>query len=282
MTDDDQPPARPWLKAYALGSTDGWSIEPASPKRDWMDATFKKIAYRCLPLVAANQAGWVVRCPANLTAVWSGRPDNRGVRVSYDADCARFEGIAISHFGSGVLTFVLPWLFRTSPGYGLLLRGMTNDVKDNAIPLDGVVETDWSPYTFTMNWKLVRGDVPVRFAKGDAVCMIQPFRLDLLEQFDCSFVPFAQAPPEIQRGFDDFVNRRSANIAVAPQGQYEAQRDYFAGRFPDGSPACYPQAERADEPRCPVSRSQDDATQASDLSPVPRHRTGFDLKRFRD
>jgi hypothetical protein len=151
---NDKTAQRPWLKAYSLGAVDDWAIEAASPKRDWMDETFKKIAYRCLPLIAANQMGWVVRCPANLTATWSGKPDNHGVRIAYEADSAHLAGIAISHFGGGVLTFVLPWLFRTSPGFGLVLRGPTNESKDHAFPLDAVIETDWSPYTFTMNWRL--------------------------------------------------------------------------------------------------------------------------------
>ncbi len=122
--------------------------------------------------------------------------------------------------------------------------------------------------------------MPVRFAKGDAVCMIQPFALDLLEQFDCSVEPFAAAPPEIQKGFDDFVQRRSANIAVAPQGQYESQRDYFAGRYPDGSSARYPlETENPDSPvACPVT-----APAPRDTAPqqeAPHHRTGFALKPF--
>lgn len=276
MTTHAPEPQRPWLKAYVLGSAEGWSIEPASAKRVWMDATFKRIAYRCLPLIAANQAGWVIRSPASFTAVWSGEPNNHGVRVTFDTDSAHLAGTAISHFGSGVLTFVLPWLFRTSPGYGLLLRGPTNDFKENAAPLDAVVETDWSPYTFTMNWKLLRGNVPVRFEKGDAICMIQPFPLALLEQVDCSFAPFADAPPEIRQGFDDFVHRRSAGIAVAPQGQYETQRDYFAGRYPDGTAARYPVDNGpAATVACPAHA---DSQTASD---TPEHRTGFDLAKFR-
>jgi hypothetical protein len=271
---DDKP--RPWLKAYELASTEGWSIEPASPKREWMDATFKKIAYRCLPLIAANQAGWVIRSPAAFTAVWSGKADNRGVRVLFDAGHERHAGIAISHFGAGVLTFVLPWLFRTSPGYGLALRGLTNEPKENAVALDAIVETDWSPYTFTMSWKLLRGEVPVRFEKGDAVCFVQPFALDLLEQFECSFEPFAAAPRELREGFDAFVNRRSTNIAVAPQGQYESQRDYFAGRYPDGSPARYP-AETDVPAKCPAL---DRPSSGALAEPRPRHRTSFELRPF--
>jgi hypothetical protein len=281
MTEPDRPPPVAWLKAYELGSTEGWTIEPASPRRDWMDATFKKIAYRCLPLIAANQAGWVVRCPASFTAVWSGKPDNHGVRVDLDADHGHLASIALSHFGGGVLTFVLPWLFRTSPGYGLLLRGLTNETKENAVALDAVVETDWSPYTFTMNWRILRANAPVRFAKGDAVCLIQPFALDLLEQVDCSFEPFSAAPDELRRGFDDFVNRRSANIAVAPQGGYESQRDYFAGRYPDGSPARYPAGTELPPVACPLANGAAPSTTQASEDVRPRHRTSFNLKPFR-
>jgi len=265
----DLPAPRLWLKAYAVGSTEGWSIEPAPTKRPWMDETYQKIAYRCLPLIAANQAGWIVRCPANFFAVWSGKIDNYGVRLTYAPDSAHLTGTALSHFGSGLLTFVLPWLFRTSPGYGLLIRGMTNEVKDNAVALDGVVESDWSPYTFTMSWKIVRAEVPVHFRKGDAVCLLQPFPLDLLERFDCSLESYDSLPPDVQKGFQDFVNRRSSASAVAQQGHYETQRDYFAGRYPDGSAARY--ATGAGE-----ARAESEAAPSS----APEHRTTFDLKPF--
>jgi hypothetical protein len=240
-----------------------------------MDETHQKIAYRCLPLIAANQAGWIVRCPANFTATWSGKIDNYGIRITYADDSAHLTRTALSHFGSGVLTFVLPWLFRTPPGFGLLIRGITNEAKENAVALDGVVETDWSPYTFTMNWKLVRPDVPVQFKKGDAVCMLQPFALDLLERFDCSFESYDALPAELRKGFEDFVHRRSAASALAPQGRYETQRDYFAGRYPDGSSARYATSstEQGSSGAGEATRSEAEAT-------APKHRTAFDLKPF--
>jgi hypothetical protein len=39
---------------------------------------------------------------------------------------------AISHFGSGILTWNVPYLFRTPPGYNLLVRGPANWPKDAA------------------------------------------------------------------------------------------------------------------------------------------------------
>ena len=93
---------------------------------------------------------------------------------------------------------------------------------------DGVVESDWSPYTFTMNWKIVRPEVPVHFKKGDAVCFLQPFPLDLLERFDCSLESYDSLPPDVQKGFQDFVHRRSAASAVR-SSQCASSRSPYSG-----------------------------------------------------
>ena len=109
----------------------------------------------------------------------------------------------------------------------------------------------------------------MHFRKGDAVCLLQPFPLDLLERFDCSLESYESLPPDVQKGFQDFVNRRSAASAVARQGHYETQRDYFAGRYPDGSAARY--ATGAGEARAESEGARSNA---------PEHRTTFDLKPF--
>lgn len=268
-----------WIKAYPIASTDGWTIEPASSKREWMDATYKKVAYHCLPLVMANQAGWVVGCPANFTATWNGKIDNNAVKIDYAPDSAQHSRTALSHFGSGIITFLLPWLFRTPPGIGLLARGLTNYYKDNITPLDGLIETDWAPYSFTMNWKVTRRNVPVYFRKGDPVCLLQPYPLELLERFECAIEPYALAPMELQKGHADFAHKRTVSNQVAPQGEYVPHRDYYTGRYPDGTPARYPAGTGAPPPipGCPVMHGEAPAS-----PPAPHHRTRLELAKFED
>ena len=36
-----------------------------------------------------------------------------------------------------------------------MVKGPSNHWKPNCAPLEGVVETWWLPYTFTLNWKIV-------------------------------------------------------------------------------------------------------------------------------
>jgi hypothetical protein len=146
----------------------GWALRPSPPKRQWMNEN--PHAYHCLPLVIANQWGWQVLCPTDVTVTWDGSPSLAGLRVEVDA---AFTSAIKSQFGSGIVTFSPPWLFRTSPGWNLYVKGPSNRWKANCVPLEGVVETWWLNYTFTLNWKVVEPGT-VYFARGESLAQLVP------------------------------------------------------------------------------------------------------------
>ena len=61
------------LIAYEVGPNPGYALEVAPKARPWMDAFPGRFAYRCLPMVMANQSGWIIRCPLNFSAKWNGK-----------------------------------------------------------------------------------------------------------------------------------------------------------------------------------------------------------------
>src|SRR6185437_11250072 len=142
------------LVAYRVTNWPNMPIVPAARERQWMDDSQRRFAYRCLPLLIANQAGWWVLNSHPIRVVWTG---------GWDPSCVKIQSLdgsatmpASGHFGEGVLTFNLPFLFRTAPGYNLHVRGPANLPKDGIQALEGIVETDWTMATFTMNWKFTR------------------------------------------------------------------------------------------------------------------------------
>lgn len=160
------------------------SLVPAPKARVWMDATTDRFANRCLPLRMANQAGWFVLNDRPFEAVWDGGEQKGAVRVEYVDEAREGEtNFATGHFGYGILTFHVPYLVRTPPGYNLLARGPANLPKDGIFALEGLVETDWLVGSFTMNWKFTRPEHPVRFEKGEPICMILPQKRGELEGF---------------------------------------------------------------------------------------------------
>lgn len=144
------------LDAFQVGPNPGYEIVTSSPRRTWMDEFPDRVPYRCLPLAMANQAGWLVKCPVTFSAKWNGKMGTDATKIEFEEEPERFGRTIRSHFGGGIITFTLPWLFRTSPGYGIWVHGAPNWPMDNLQALEGVVETDWSHMTFTMNWKIMR------------------------------------------------------------------------------------------------------------------------------
>jgi hypothetical protein len=106
-----------------------------------------------------------------------------------------FDPSIKSQFGSGIVTFSPPWLFRTSPGWDLYVKGPSNRWKSNCVPLEGVVETWWLNYTFTLNWKLVEPGT-VQFAKGESLAHLLPVPHETFAGASAFEAPIGVAEPE--------------------------------------------------------------------------------------
>src|SRR5689334_3714559 len=97
--------------AYQIEEDDFAPIRPAPRERRWMELAKDKFPYRCLPLVTANQYGWEILSTHHVRATWDGTSDAEGVTVENlygdgELHCS-------SHFGEGVVTFEIPYIFRT-------------------------------------------------------------------------------------------------------------------------------------------------------------------------
>src|SRR6476646_2478255 len=166
--------------AYQIYEDDSAPIRPARRERKWMEDAEKKFPYRCLPLVVANQYGWEIPSTHHIRAEWDGTSGPDGVTVENLSGDGALH--AVSHFGLGVLTFQIPFLFQTPKGWNLMVRGPTNNPKDGIVPLDGIVETDWTETTFTMNWRFTRAGT-VEFTVGEPICLFFPIQRLTLEKF---------------------------------------------------------------------------------------------------
>jgi hypothetical protein len=166
------------LRVYVL-EDQRLDLRPAPVDRAWMDATPERYAYRCLPLNIANAHGWELLCPSTITASWDGGAGLDSITIAPDAAT---RSPAVTHFGSGVLTFHVPCVFRTEPGFDLMVQGPINSPKDGISALSAIIETDWAPYTFTMNWIFTRPNVAVHFERGEPFCHVFPIPRGMLEQ----------------------------------------------------------------------------------------------------
>ena len=218
-----------------------FELVPSPPDRAWMDAFHDRHAYRCLPLSIANTHGWDILCPADVEIEWNGEPAKDDLKVR--ATGALPDGLVLddflrSHFTRGVVTFHTTYMFRTPPEWSILVSGPFNRPKHGIAPLTGVVESDWLPYPFTMNW-IMTAPGTVAFAKGEPICTIMPIPKNYLGNWDMTIHDIAD-DPTMRMEHDAFRDARAGFQqrldAQDPEAMRQAwQRHYFIGRHPDGT-----------------------------------------------
>jgi len=227
-----------WIIAYCKGN-DKLKLEPAPRTRGWMESLPGRFANRCLPLLVANQAGWFLLNNRAFEAEWKGGSAQASLRIRY----LRGTGPcwASSHFGYGILTFSLPYLFRTSQGFYLLVRGPANLPKDGIAPLEGIVETDWAVAPFTMNWQFTRSKHRVRFEVDEPIAMLVPMRSTDIELFEPR-LELLEGNPRLQESYlawresrAEFMRPMHAGDQAQPSSEW--QKHYMLGTSPDGTKA---------------------------------------------
>ena len=233
------------IVAYRVVPEPHLDLVPASQARDWMTAASGAgFARRCLPMVAANELGWALVSRDRVRVSWGGGA------LPVDVVVEHLEGPserpALSHFGAGVVTWEIPWLFRTPPGWNLLVRGPANTVKDGIVPLEGLVETDWATARFSMSWKLTRRLHAVEFAIGEPIASLLPVPRGVMARF----APTERSlddDPALRAAHDDWAESRDAFLRSSRVVGSEAhargwQRDYYRGLTSRGDRA--PEHER--------------------------------------
>ena len=212
------------------------NIVPAAPTREWMDRFQHRYAYRCLPLDIANSYGWDILCPFHLKVTWTGGMEQKDIIIEALDGYPYVDHFAASNFTRGIVTFHTGYLFRTEPGWDILATGPLNNPKHGVVPLSGVIETDWLPYPFTMNWHMTEPG-SIEFKEGEPFCTIIPVPHEKIEEFEPVIVPI-ESDPELMQQYETWKNQRHAFIAHRDKQPLEKmknmwERHYFQGKVPE-------------------------------------------------
>ena len=214
------------------------AIEPAPGDREWMDDTRQRFANRCLPLVAANTHGWEILGQDACKIRWNGGEGTGDIEIETESGTDIYVA---SHFGHGIVTFRVHCILRTEPGFNTWITGPVNRFKDGIHAMTGLMETDWMPYAFTMNWKITRPDTWISFAGNEPVCHIFPVPRGLVDSV-MPRIGNLSDEPELEATYRQWQqSRHSFNKALADRDpaaiKQKWQKHYFRGQLPDGTRA---------------------------------------------
>ena len=176
-----------------------------------------------------QHTGWEILCPFGFSAEWNGGPRQEDIVITPDRPQHDLDHFVTSHFSRGVLTMHPQYLFRTPPGWGMMCSGSPNHVKDGIQPLVGLIETDWLPFPFTMNWIFTRPG-RITFEKGEPFCFINLIEHKKVEQFQ-PIIRTLESNPVMKGQFEawnrartDFNQRLAGGDPDAVLREIEGQR----------------------------------------------------------
>jgi hypothetical protein len=119
-----------------------------------------------------------------------------------------------------------------------MVSGPVNRPKDAIAALTGVIETDWSPYGFTMNWLFTRPGTAVRFEKGEPFCHLMLVRRGEIESVEPELRRLSENAELKQQHETWTANRNRFNADLKRPGSEARaekwQKLYHRGVSPDG------------------------------------------------
>ena len=145
-------------------------IRQSQVRRDWMDDTYNKHAYKCLPMTEANIAGWEMVLQQDVVVQWDGGLSVprvlSGEFATFEIDGQRYEKAIAMPSIVGIMSFTTGWTFSTPKNIWTWISGSPNYFVDGAVPLSATIPSDWWPDEFNMNWKITKIGEPVTFSAG--------------------------------------------------------------------------------------------------------------------
>ena len=215
-----------FLNIYLLENKEKsfYDIKSSSAKRNWMNEN-DGWAYNCLPLKIANQYGWTANSPCDIEIDWKGSDSPTSFKITCEDD--KFNDYVDFNFGTGIFTFISDFIIKTNPGTSLYIRGISNSQKDLIFPLDGIVETDWLPFTFSFSFKFLKPGT-VKFNKDEPIFMFFPIERDYIENFNISykFIGDNLDLKDKRNKFNESRNKHNANMI---DGKLKPQKFYIKG-----------------------------------------------------
>ena len=211
-------------------------IEPASIRREWMDKTYNKLAYKCTPLLDAMSNGWEIKLPQDVVVKWNGISE--GLEGENPHNISIISGefykgmkIASTDTGVGAVTFIFGLVAETDDDHYLTISGPPNYIFNDAQPLTGLLRSNrFMDHPLQITWKINTANKEILFPKGMPICFISIHKKNTTEMTDVEIKP---SDKEKRTRFDKYTLMRSQYFE--DNGQYEWPQFYKNGIDENGN-----------------------------------------------
>jgi hypothetical protein len=152
-------------------------ISPMSIKRDWMDVTPEKHAYRCFPVTQANMIGWNLSWKKDVRFIWNGVNDTSQDNVTILTD----DVYLYTGRGQSSVSFTTGLTFRTDKNFSLFTINPVNYFSPDFETMSSLISSSWFDSDFPLAIKAKTPNKEILIKAGQPIATIIPISLTDLD-----------------------------------------------------------------------------------------------------
>ena len=191
-----------------------FEISQMSVKRNWMDETSERHAYRCFPVTQANVVGWSLSCTEDIVFTWDGTNDQTPDHIKITSPSGAYAGR-----GQSSISLNTGLVFRTANDVSLWTINPVNYFDNDFETMSNLISTSFYDSPLPLAIKARNANVETRIIAGTPVATIIPISLTNLNNSSINIIDYSD--PENRR------NRATINYGNA------AQKINISGEFTD-------------------------------------------------
>jgi hypothetical protein len=188
------------------------SISPMSIKRDWMDDTPEKHAYRCFPVTSANMIGWNLSCTKDIRFIWDGINDTSQNHVKI------FDGGEFTYTGRGQSSVSVHTglIFKTDENISMLTINPVNYFDGRFETISTVISTSWLDSGFPLAIKAKIPNEEILIKAGTPIATIIPISLSAMDKTEIEIINYSD-PGKIRENKNKSFGLASQKINASGQ-----------------------------------------------------------------
>ncbi len=179
-------------------------IAPMSIKRDWMDNTSEKHAYRCFPVTQANVVGWSLSCLEDINFIWDGVNDQTDKHVEIFSPLGSYAGR-----GQSSISLNTGLVFKTDNDVSILTINPVNYFNEDFETMSNLISTSFYDNPLPLAIKVKKANERVIIKAGTPLATIIPISLTNLNNSTIEIVEWK----------DEERLRTNANISYGEEAQ---------------------------------------------------------------
>lgn len=153
---------------------------PLSVKRDWMDNTFDKHAYRCFPVSLANTLGWTFSYPDDISFIWDGDASSSEGHVKVLSG----HDHVFTARSNATISFNSSLKFRTEENISLLMMPVPNQFIDGVHGFTTIISTSVLEPPIPYAWKITKANEVITIPANTPIVSIIPIGLTDIQNTD--------------------------------------------------------------------------------------------------